>query len=530
MRRVLHASPLSLAVALVVAAASVVGFFFFQHGNDQQERTLLESDTNQAAAYVGSLFTGQIGALLEPVAAAVTLAHGSPAAFQAAAAPVVKQGQELGFAMTSRQGSSYVVTSAVGSVYSVGQTLDNDTSAILARAGATTLAGPVEFNGKTSTAFFAVGPPLVPAGTAIVFAFSLNPFVKSPVTAAKPFALLKVALYGTAKPSMSTLLVATVPSKELPLGPGSLTAQANVDGSNWALVAKAAVPLTGSFARNAPYVILGLGLFVALLVGVTLEVFDRRRRYAAALVAERTADLEQALVELRDAQEALIRGERLTALGEMASVVGHELRNPLAAVINALYLLRRQLGEPAQPALEKNLAMAERETTKAATLAEDLTAFVRTREPNMESVDVGALVNEVVQASPPPPQVTVDLDLEQTSVVADRNQLAEVLTNLLTNAYQAVNGEGTVRIAARDGSGETQLSVEDSGPGVDSAVAPKVFEPFFTTRHDGTGLGLAIVQRLVEAHGGTVGFDGAASIGGARVVVRLPAHDENVTS
>ena len=92
----------------------------------------------------------------------------------------------------------------------------------------------------------------------------------------------------------------------------------------------------------------------------------------------------------------------------------------------------------------------------------------------------------------------------------------------MTNAYQAVPDGGSVRIAARQNDGAVDLSVEDSGPGIDAEVANRVFEPFFTTKHDGTGLGLAIVQRLVEAHGGTVVIDGAAAGGGARVVVRLP--------
>lgn len=523
MKGLLRVSPLSVGVAVVVAAASVAGFFFFKHGDNQQEQVLLEADAGQAALYLTSVFGGELAGPLDSLATAVTLSGGSTAAFQARAQPLAKIG--LDAVMARREAGGYVVIAATGTTYSVGQTLDAATTVTLAKAGSTDVAGPVEYDGKQSVSYFAVGPPLAPPGTAIFLEISLNPFVASSVTAAKPFALLKVALYGSPTATMSHLLVSTAPRSQLPLPSGSVTKIAEVAGSKWALVATPRSSLTGSFATNAPYIILVLGLFLALMVGVALETVERRRRYADAVVAERTADLERTVNDLRDAQDALVRGERLTALGEMASVVGHELRNPLAAVINALYLLRRYLGEPADASLEKHLSMAERETAKAATLAEDLTAFVRPREPSKEEVDVATLVDEVVQAAPPPREVSLDVAVEPMRVMADRNQLAEVLTNLLTNAYQAMDGPGTVRIAARNGSGVAELSIEDSGPGIDAAAAAKVFEPFFTTKHDGTGLGLAIVQRLVEAHGGTVGFHDGARTSGARVVVRIPVHE-----
>lgn len=527
MRSAWRASPLSVGFAIVIAAASVTGFFFFRGSADQQDQTLLKSDASQASLYVGTVLA-EVGSILEPVAIPVTSSDGSTAVFQERAQPLAKEGLDM--ALAERQGAAYVVESATGTRYSVGEVLSPALSAALAKAGDSAVAGPVTFNGKTSSAVFAVGPPLTPSGSAIFLSFSIDPSISSPITAAKPFASLKVAVYGAPKANMTNLLVATVPVSQLPLSNGSVTESTTVAGAKWVLVAEARSPLIGSFARLAPYIILGLGVFIAVLVGVTVEIVDRRQRYASALVSERTADLQSTLLDLRNAQEALIRSERLTALGEMASVVGHELRNPLAAVINALYLMRRQLGEPAAEPLEKHLAMAERETTKAASLAEDLTAFVRPREPHKENVDVPTLVEQVIQATPPPAQVALDVEVEPLSVSADRNQLAEVLTNLVTNAYQAVGSEGTVRIVARDGGGKMELSVEDDGPGIDSAIAARLFEPFFTTKHDGTGLGLAIVQRLVEAHGGTVSIDSSATDTGARVVVRLPVRDGEVTT
>jgi signal transduction histidine kinase len=518
-RRVLRASPLAIAVTAVIAAVSVVGFVLTKNSADQQEKTLLESNASQASLYVSSVFSG-IGSTLDSLATAVTLTNGSPTAF-AERAKVLAQGQ-ISLVLAHDNGAgNYVVQSAVGPSYSAGQTLPADLSASLAKAGVKLSPGPVIFNGKSSTASFAAGPPLLPPGDAVFMAFSLNPFLASPVTAAKPFASLRVAVYGSSTADQSHLLVAT--SNQLPLTGQTVTDHPAIGSGTWTLVASARSPLIGSFAKQAPYIILLLGILVALVVAGTVEILVRRQRYAAQAVAERTADLNQSLADLREAQDALVRGERLTALGEMASVVGHELRNPLAAVTNALYLLRRNLGEPADAAYEKHLAMAERETGKAATLAEDLTAFVRPREPQKETVPVRELVDEVVETTPPPAGVDLQLDVAPLSVEVDRRQLGEVLTNLVTNAYQAVGDGGTVRIraAAIDSIG-VELSVQDSGPGLDAGVADRVFEPFFTTKHDGTGLGLAIVRRLVEAHGGEVSFDRADGDHGAKVVVRIP--------
>jgi signal transduction histidine kinase len=527
MRRMLRVAPLTIVVVVVIAAASVTGFFFFKHNADQQEHTLLEADASQAALYVGSTFSG-VGSILDSLASVVSLSDGSPSVF-AAHAKAFAQGP-LNLVLAERQGGAYQVVSAVGTRYHAGQTLSPATSATLARADATLTPAPVVFNGKTSLAHFALGPPLVPTGFAVFMEFSFNPFIASQVTAAKPFELLKVALYGAPKANKANLLVATVPLRDLPKGAGTVTALSTVGNAKWVLVAEARSPLVGSFARQAPYIILGLGLFVALLVAVTVEVLERRQRYAARLVDERTADLRTTLGDLRIAQDALVRGERLRALGEMASVVGHELRNPLAAVTNALYLLRAKLGDPADPALEKHLSMVERETAKAAALAEDLTAFVRPREPQKAEVELPDLVTEVVEATPAPANVVLEVDTEPMVIQADRRQLAEVLTNLVSNAYAAVSDGGTVRVAAHRRGQEAELSVEDSGPGIDPGLSERVFEPFFTTKHDGTGLGLAIVRRLVEAHGGRVAFENGFDDHGVRVIVRLPAEMVEVPS
>jgi two-component system sensor histidine kinase HydH len=267
-----------------------------------------------------------------------------------------------------------------------------------------------------------------------------------------------------------------------------------------------------------------MGLFIALVVTITIETVQRRHRYARAVVEERTADLNASLHELKTTQNALVRQERLSAVGGMASVIGHELRNPLAAVTNALFIVRGDLGQDVTPTTEKYLSMAERETSKAAVLADDLTAFVRPRELVESEIDVPDLIDEVLSTTPHPDHVQVDVEVAPCSLVGDRGQLAEVLTNLVTNAYQAMPEGGTVRLGAACSDGHARFTVEDSGNGIKDATMQRVFEPFFTTKDSGTGLGLAIVQRLVQAHGGEILLENSAT-GGVRATVVLPVKE-----
>jgi signal transduction histidine kinase len=145
---------------------------------------------------------------------------------------------------------------------------------------------------------------------------------------------------------------------------------------------------------------------------------------------------------------------------------------------------------------------------------------MREREPRLTKVDLDALLGGVLLTTPPPPGVKVSLDAS-ANFEADPSLLAQVLTNLITNAYQAMPEGGSLHVSASSDGGATLISVRDSGSGFDPKVANRLFDPFFTTKDDGTGLGLAIVQRLVEVHSGSVSIHNVTT-GGAEVVVRIP--------
>jgi signal transduction histidine kinase len=295
------------------------------------------------------------------------------------------------------------------------------------------------------------------------------------------------------------------------------------DGQPWLLVAKARRPLVGSVALAMPWALLGAGLLAALLAAAVVETLARRRAYAEEVADTRTRELQQSMVELAEAHEQLVRQERLAAIGELASSIGHELRNPLAVVSNALYLLRGDLGPNPSEAASRHFATAEREVSAATVIVSDLLEFTRQRQPVVVEVDLAALIAEVLTVLPPPAAVTVERDVpDGLRLMADRDMLRQVLLNLVGNAYQALVEGGTVTVGANEEQGSVRIWVSDNGPGVATDMQEKIFQPFVTTKARGVGLGLAVTRRIVAAHSGTLELDPAASAG-ARFVVTLPA-------
>jgi signal transduction histidine kinase len=506
-------SPLTVGVTVVVAAATVLGFVLTNRSVASQNQALLKSDTTQAAEYVSSLVS-TIGAPLQALASNVNLTQASPAAFDTQAKVAAEGGSVI---LAHKTSAGFVVAAQVGGAFTVGQTPGPAVQATLAKAGSDITPGPVNYDGKTTTFGFAVGPPLAPAGTAIYEQLQISPFLAITAAQGAPFHVLQATVYASRRPTENQLVLANTHS--LPLVGPTAEAPVAVGSDTWWLVASARSPLAGGFPNDAPYIILGVGLLLALAVGSTVEVLVRRHRYATKLVAQRTAELDAS-------HAALLRGERLSALGEMASTIGHELRNPLAAVINAHFMVRHALGGAITPDVDRHLDMAERQTTRAATLADNLTAFVRHREPDPVPIDLVAAVQEVLESTPAPSGIEVEVDVPALVVRADSHQLTQVIANLIVNGFQAMPDGGTLRIRASAADGQVVLSIADSGDGVDAATMDRIFDPFFTTKASGTGLGLAIVSRIVEAHGGDVTLENGPA-GGAVVTVRLPIASTN---
>lgn len=231
---------------------------------------------------------------------------------------------------------------------------------------------------------------------------------------------------------------------------------------------------------------------------------------------------DAAVAALSDAEAQLVRKEKLAVLGQLAGSVGHELRNPLGVMSNAVYYL--EMVQPAAPddireyhgILRAQVALAER-------IIGDLLDFSRVRPPQRETVTVLRLFDEQVSRLPLPPGVRlVRQPLEDDLAVSvDPVQIGQVLYNLLLNAVQAMDGGGVLTLSARRGGGLVHLEVADTGPGIPAGFEQKIFEALFTTKARGVGLGLAVSRGLAEANGGRLDVASRAGAG-ATFTLTLP--------
>jgi two-component system, NtrC family, sensor histidine kinase HydH len=205
--------------------------------------------------------------------------------------------------------------------------------------------------------------------------------------------------------------------------------------------------------------------------------------------------------------------ERLAALGEMAAVLAHEIRNPLGAIKGlAQFLGEKQAADPAQSEMTRTIAD---EATRLERLVNDLLTYARPRPPKRQPTDLPGVLDEVLRWVGPAANaagVVCRLDVAGNAfpVSADAEQLKQLFGNLVLNAIQAMPTGGRMTLTQRtlDGKSRTrravEVAVEDTGTGISEADLPRIFEPFYTTRSKGTGLGLAICTQITAAHGGTI--------------------------
>jgi signal transduction histidine kinase len=271
---------------------------------------------------------------------------------------------------------------------------------------------------------------------------------------------------------------------------------------------------------------------IGKVIGYTLsQVRDSRGRITGATLFFK--DLTR--VEQLEERERL--RDRLAALGEMAAAIAHEVKNPLAGIEVMAGILKRQLteSEDAQ-AILRDIIM---EAKMANAIVLEVLDFVRPIRLQVERVSLADAVRDAVSMAEShiargKVEVQIALPEDLAPIQGDPHQLRQLFTNLLTNAFEALAGTGTVRILAKQLPAEEepagadtqavsmiQIEVTDNGPGIPADVMERIFSPFFTTKPQGSGLGLAIVRKIVDAHDGRIDVSARAE-GGTRFGVTLP--------
>jgi len=214
----------------------------------------------------------------------------------------------------------------------------------------------------------------------------------------------------------------------------------------------------------------------------------------------------------------------MARLGEMAAVIAHEVKNPLAGIRGAIQVIGGRLPKESKEAHIMKEVVARIDALND--LMKDLLLFARPPQPKPLAVDLGALVKStanLVTSDPAHAGVSIHLEGEAPPVRADAELLNIVFLNLLVNAAHAMQDRGTIRVSLSAEQRMCQVVFADSGPGIPAEIREKIFNPFFTTKARGTGLGLVTAKRLVEAHEGTISIH-CPPTGGTTVTIQLPAH------
>jgi len=233
--------------------------------------------------------------------------------------------------------------------------------------------------------------------------------------------------------------------------------------------------------------------------------------------------------------------DRLAALGEMAAAIAHEVKNPLAGIEVMAGILKRQLTE--SPDAQNILADIIKEAKMANVIVQEVLAFVRPLRLQVEDVSVGDVVRDAVTMAESHWQkgkieIRVEVPESLRPIQGDPHQLRQIFTNFVTNAFEAMNGAGTIEITAVAIDGEEEsttaeqtpgpmvmITITDTGPGIPPEVMDRIFSPFFTTKPQGSGLGLAIVRKIVDAHDGRIDV-GQRPGGGTVFRVTLPVRSQ----
>ena len=276
----------------------------------------------------------------------------------------------------------------------------------------------------------------------------------------------------------------------------------------------------------------------------TLMAYGMAARAQVEWLGEQKEALECEIAErvraeeaLHEAQEQLVRRERLAVLGQLAGGVAHELRNPLGVIKNAAYFLNMvgQTGfgtEEPEPEVKETLEILEKEVATSERIISSLLDFARPKPPLRRKVGVNDIVQAALSHTDVPENVEVATQLDETlpTILADPDQLERVFGNIILNAVQAMalprpigtaeGGQLVVRSEAPSPEW-VAISFADTGVGIPEKNLDKIFEPLFTTKAKGIGLGLALVRTLVEGHGGTVEVQ--SEVGkGSTFTVKLP--------
>lgn len=326
--------------------------------------------------------------------------------------------------------------------------------------------------------------------------------------------------------------------------------QLTVADQDWGIIYAPSESLLSGTNTLETRLALAIGLAItAMIVGYLIRLAGLTARLqnstAAAEAAKQEVQVlnarlerrvEERTRELRATQDELVKKERLSVIGQLTATVAHELRNPMSAIRNTLFALKK-LSEGQKATFDRPLMRIERSVERCDRIIAELLDYSRARTLQSKRLGFDDWLREVMAELPAPSGVTVAIDLSAADVRAmiDPDRFRRVVINLVDNAVQALNEfkDATVPprivLSTRTRGDIIELAIEDNGPGIPAEHLARVFEPLFSTKSSGTGLGLPTVKQIVEQHGGTIELDSAEGRG-TRAMIKLPLATQSIAA
>ncbi len=223
-------------------------------------------------------------------------------------------------------------------------------------------------------------------------------------------------------------------------------------------------------------------------------------------------------------QDQMRNQEHMVKLGEMAAAVAHEIRNPLSIIKGTNTLIHKKYADEK----DELFTYIPDELDRLNKLIEDFLTFARSRDPQYQRVHIGDLVSKVKLGFLDYEKFTLSVEIEPgiEQIETDPGLLEQVLLNAVQNSFQAVNGEGKVRIHVQKDDRMVRFSIIDDGPGIAENIIPRIFEPFYSTKEKGSGLGLAISRQICEQLGGKIQIQ-SGETQGTTLTIMIPAKGIN---
>ena len=246
---------------------------------------------------------------------------------------------------------------------------------------------------------------------------------------------------------------------------------------------------------------------------------DLRNNLEKVVLKEKELELQRDYLtrQVDEKSDELMKSEKLAIIGELASRMAHDLRNPLSTIKNTIELMESKPKLKIEEKLQY-YGRLRRAMNRMSHQVDDVLDFVRTSELKLQPYSVLDIINIVKDSITIPNDVTIKIDEENVRINCDYRKIEAVFTNLLLNAIQAVENNGEVRIRIIDNVNDVLVAFEDSGPGIAPENVSKIFDPLFTTKQLGTGLGLSICRSIIEQHGGSISVKNKPTT----FLVRLP--------